>query len=116
MDTPTEELQEDKLSEVCIDLTTARSGELSESFLGMFGYGIKMILRRMFGGDSVPVRVKGTKSDIAAFTSVLGKEKRYLDTWSKYGLDNPRTYKNKAQLQSSVKKFERKTGLKWPFK
>ena len=116
MDTSKESIQEEQLSEINIDLTTARNGELNESFLTMFGGAIKMILKSLFGGTSIPVNITGTKSDISSFTKTIGREKNYLQTWSKYGLDNPRTYKSKAKLSSAVSQFERKTGLKWPFK
>ena len=37
------------LAPIVIDLSAASSGELNESWLSMFGGGIKMILQRMFG-------------------------------------------------------------------
>jgi len=35
---------------------------------------------------------------------------------SQSGLDNPKTRRNAAELSKAVRKFERRTGLKWPFK
>lgn len=99
-----------------IDLGSSRRGDLDESFLRMFGSGIQAILGRMFGGPSIPVTVKGTKSEIDSFSNVLKKEKTYLESWSELGLDNPKTYKNKFKLDTAVRQFERKTGLKYPFK
>ena len=116
MDTSKESIQEEQLSEIHIDLTAARRGDLSESFLTMFGGAIKMILKSLFGGSAIPVKVTGTQGDISSFAQAMGREKSYLQTWSKYGLDNPRTYRNKSKLTSAVSQFERKTGLKWPFK
>lgn len=89
---------------------------MNESFLRMMGFGIKAILNRMFGGAAIPVTVKGSASDVKSFSRTLGSEKRYMDSWRKYGLDNPKTYKSKYQLDRSVKDFTRKTGVKWPFK
>ena len=43
-------------------------------------------------------------------------EKRYMSSWKSNGLDSPITYKNKSKLNSAIAKFERSTGLKWPFK
>ncbi len=66
---------------------------MDESFLRMFGGAIKMILRRMFGEVDIPVAVKGTKAEIAAFADVLGKEKKYMQAYADLGLNNPATYK-----------------------
>ena len=35
-----------------------------------------------------------------------------MDTYRKFGLDNPRTYRSRYALDSAVKKFERSTGIK----
>jgi len=100
-----------------IDLTAAKSGELNESWLTMFGSAIKLVLQRMFGEDiGIPIQIKGSPSDVAAFANTVKNEKRYMEALRDYGLNNPRTYRSKAQLVSSVSKFERATGLKWPFK
>tara|TARA_R100000008_G_C3583267_1_gene170168 strand:- start:261 stop:587 length:327 start_codon:yes stop_codon:yes gene_type:complete len=100
-----------------IDLTAARSGNLNESWLTMFGSAIKLVLQQMFGEDiGVPVQIKGSRADVAAFANTVRSEKRYMTALRDYGLQNPRTYKSKAELASSIAKFERTTGLKWPFK
>ena len=111
-----QELYEDKLSDVVIDLNIAKTGKLDESFLAMFGYWTKKILERIFGGSGVPVQVRGTRSQVDSFASALGREKRYMRAISDYGLDDPRTYKQRGRLDSSVASFERTTGLVWPFK
>lgn len=105
-----------ELAPIEIDLGAARRGELDESFLTMFGSSLKMIMKRMFGGAQIPVKVRGNKSEIRSFASALNKEKKYIKTASQYGLNDPRTYKDKYKLRRSVKSFERKTGIKWPFK
>jgi len=46
----------------------------------------------------------------------LAGEKRYLSSMSQYGLDNPRTFKDRFKLDRAVKSFEKDTGLVWPFK
>lgn len=110
------EIKEDKLSEIAIDLNAASKGNLDESWLTMFGSGIQMILKKMFGGSTVPVAIKGTKSQIDSFAKTIGREKKYMDTYLKHGLDNPKTYKSRYRLDQAVNKFERATGIKWPFK
>lgn len=101
---------------IVIDLGVHRAGNLDEGFLGMMGSWITHILGVMFRGGSIPLKVKGTPSEIDSFAKTLSREKRYLESFSKYGLDNPRTYRNKASLEKAVSEFERKTGIKWPFK
>ena len=108
--------EEKELAPIEIDLGVARRGELDESFLTMFGSGLKMIMQRMFGGVDIPVKVRGSRSEIRSFAQALNKEKKYIKTLSNYGLNDPRTYKDKYKLRRSVKSFERKTGINWPFK
>ena len=84
--------------------------------LQQMGSAIKMIMRQMFGGSSVPVTVRGSRGDVKSFARTIGREKRYMDAYSKFGLNDPRTYKSKFKLNKSVRDFERKTKLKWPFK
>ena len=102
------------LTPLTIDLSS--SDKLNESWLRMFGTAVKAILGSMFGDISIPVKVRGRATDVTSFARTLGNEKRYLETYRKYGLDNPSTYRNKLKLDQSVSDFERKTGLQWPFK
>jgi len=115
MDVFKDTLSEDKLAEVVIDLSVKRKGELNESWLGMFGGWIKWILKGMFKGSSVPVRVKGNRSEVESFARAIAGEKKYIAAANRYGLTDARTYKSKYQLEKSVNKFERTTGIKWPF-
>ncbi len=90
--------------------------EMDEATLLQKGSMIKDIMRSMFGGPTFPARISGNPSQLAAFAAALGKEKAFMETFSKLGLDNPQTYKSKAALDSAVRQFERATKLKWPFK
>jgi len=89
---------------------------LDESFLRMFGGMIEKLLQRMFGSSTVPVKVRGTQGQVNALQDTLANEKRYMDVLQQYGKDSPHTYRNKSSLEQSVSKFERVTGIKWPFK
>ena len=111
-----EDLNEDKLAEIVIDFNELRVEQVSESMLATFGVWTKSILKAMFGEIKIPVSVRGNRRELAAFGNAIGREKIYIDAARKYGLDNPRTYKNKAKLTKAIKDFERKTGLKWPVK
>ena len=90
--------------------------EINESFLGAFGWKIKYILQRMFGGSPIPVRVRGTEKQVTSFADTLVKEKDYMKNYIKFGLDNPQTYKSKYKLNNAISGFEKATGLTWPFK
>ena len=110
-----EQEREDKT--IVIDLGAAGGGELNEIFLRMMGGAVKMLLRRMFGDNTaIPVRIKGNQEEINSFATALGKEKRYMKTAAQYGLNNPKTYKDKFALRKAASRFEKKTGIKWPFK
>lgn len=98
-------------NEVVIDLTKET---LDESWLRMFGTGVSAILNAMFGGTRIPVTVRGNRQEVQAFAKTLSKEKKYLDSYQKFGLDNPKTYRSKFQLNKAVKDFERATGIQWP--
>jgi hypothetical protein len=110
-----------ELTPVVIDLEELKSGKLDE-FSAMQGLAssIKLIMHQLFGGASglggIPVTIRGQRDDVRAFARTLGREKNYMKSYKKYGLNNPKTYKNKFKLNKSVRDFERKTGLKWPFK
>lgn len=109
-------LKEDKLNKIVINFSELRSSKLNESFLAMFGGWVEHILSGMFGGSLLPVEVVGTKSEVESFAKAIGREKSYIETAKRYGLDHPTTYKSKSRLDVAVKGFEKATGLKWPFK
>ena len=109
-------LQEDKLTEIVIDLDKLKQEQINESFLTTFGWLLKGVLKRMFGDSSAPpFKIKGNSTEIDAFSKAIVGEKRYMDAFRKHGLDNPKTFKRSAELKSSINAFERTTGLKWPF-
>jgi len=110
-------MKDDKdLVPIIVDLGVNRKNELNESWLAMFGGAIEMILGRMFGNATPPVKIRGTQREIDSFSKVIGGEKKYMDAAIKYGLTDPRTYKNKYELEKAIANFERTTGIKWAFK
>ncbi len=105
------------LTPIVIDLDELKSGKLTEfNVLQQMGSAIKLIMGQMFGGSAIPVTVRGSRSDVKSFAGTIGREKKYMDAYRKYGLNDPRTYKSRFKLNKSVRDFERKTKLKWPFK
>ncbi len=111
-------INEEELDQV-IDLGLNRKGELNESALRMLGARIKLALERMFTPITAGVsklKVKGSRKEIDSFFSALKSEKKFMDVYTKYGLDDPRTVKNAASLRRATSGFQSATGIKWPFK
>jgi len=110
------ELNEEELVPIIIDLGALRSNKIDESWLRMFGSSMQLILKSMFGGPPVNMRVRGSKSEVSSFAKLLGREKKYMEAFNEYGLGAQQTYRSKYSLDTAVRQFERRTGLKWPFK
>jgi len=108
-------LDEEKLAPIEIDLT---SNKLDEMSLKVMAGQIELVLKYMFGGSQafIPARFRGTSSQLSSFARALGNERRYLQSFEKHGLGDPRTMNNRHKLERAVANFERETGLKWPFK
>ena len=106
----------DELSPIVIDLNKAREGKLDESWLAMLGWGVKKILKAILRDFSIPVELKGNPSDVRSFMGALGAEKGHIQALKDFGLNSPRTYRSKSELDGAISKFERKTGIPWPFK
>ena len=96
---------------IIIDFT-----RVDESFLIAMGARLRLVLNALFTGEFFPVKVRGSKAQVDSFVNTLAGEKRYLSSMSQYGLNNPKTLRDKYKLSRSVKSFERDTGLIWPFK
>jgi hypothetical protein len=108
------------LNPITINLNVHKDGLITESWLAMFGGAIKYLLQGMFGPEkrsygALGTIIKGTPSQVASFGDALSKEKRYMETFLNYGLNDPRSFKSKADLNKAVASFERETGIKWPF-
>ena len=71
----------------------------------MFGTAVQMILGRMFGQDVYvpPISITGDHKQVETFAKALAGEKKYFDSYIKYGLNDPRTYRNKYEF--IIKKF-----------
>jgi len=89
---------------------------VDESFILAMGARTRLLLNALFTGEFFPVKVKGSQTQVDSFIKTLAGEKRYISSLSQYGLDNPKTLRDKYKLDKSVKSFERDTGLVWPFK
>lgn len=109
---------QDELIEIKIDFEEMREqqGQMDEAFANMFGNWIGYMMRAMFGEIEIPISVRGKPNEVKSFAKAIGHEKKYVQTAKRYGLDDPRTYKSKNLLKNATSKFEKVTGIKWPFK
>lgn len=89
---------------------------IDESYLSALGAQLEVLLKHMFQGTFAPVSIRGTQSQISSFARAMGNERRYLQSFEKYGLNDPRTLGNRYKLERAIAGFERETGIKWPFK
>lgn len=89
---------------------------ISEGQYAAFGAKVKSILNAMFGGMFLPLSIRGKKSEVEAFKNVLLREMKYIEGYTKDGAEHPQTVKKKAVLDAEADKFQRVTGIKWPFK
>lgn len=112
-----ESLNEGEIVEVIIDLEELKKNDqLNESFLRMMGFWVEKIIKHMFGMPYISGGIRGKPADIKAFARAVGNEKKYIEAAQQYGLNDPKTYKQKSKLTKAISSFEKKTGIKWPFK
>ena len=98
-----------------IDLSINNSGTIDEIFLQMFGVAVKNLLGMVFGQQTaLPVKIRGNKSEIAAFARTLARDKKYVKAAAKYGLNDPRVLKDKYKLRKAAANFKRATGIDYP--
>lgn len=109
---------EDGQAHIVIDLNAAKKGVLNETLFGAFAGITHWLLKTTMGVDmkswNVPVKFKGSRSQLSSFERAFKGERRYIRAAKKYGLDNPSTYKSKYQLNRAIRNFENTTGIKWP--
>ncbi len=102
---------------------------MTEDYLRAIGAWSKWLLNRMFPGGDIGIKLKeeeneakadfvirGKYRDIKAYAQALGRERDYIVASAEYGEEHPITVKAKAELDQASNKFERLTGIVWPFK
>ena len=108
------------LKDIHINLESLKSDTLNESSVVEMAANLKYLLYHMmgpmdpYGGHGV--RITGTRSDLKSFQDAISKEKKYMDAYLKYGLNDKRVLNDRHRLERAVYKFERATGIKWPLK
>ena len=66
--------------------------------------------------EETKVVIKGAKDDVRAFVDTIKKEKEYALEYLENGLGAPALSDIKLDLETSINKFEKTTGLKWPLR
>ena len=100
-----------------LDLNNLGKQPLNERIYSKFAGKVRsMLLDLYFGGFDIPLQIMGSTSQVDSFMRALRGEKRYMDSYMKNGLNDPKTMKSKYSLSKAVGKFEKETGLRWPFK
>lgn len=104
----------DGLRPYVIDLEELKKNNTNEITSLMLGSFIRILMNRIFRGAPINALFRGKRSDLKALGKTIGSEKSYIESMIKYGLTDPRTFRNKSTLKVAVKNFERDTGIKWP--
>jgi hypothetical protein len=106
-------IKENELVPIVIDLNPKT---IDESYLSALGAQVELLLKHMFGMSLTPAKFRGTSTQIRSFARALGNERRYLDSFDRHGLGDPRTMGDRHKLEKAIMAFERETGIKWPLK
>lgn len=105
---------------VHINLQKLKNSVLTESAVVKMAGEIRYLLYHLMGPSDpyyrAGVKVTGNRQDLERFKTVISKEKRYMDAYLKYGLNDSRVLNDRASLEKAIYNFERDTGIKWPLK
>jgi len=90
---------------------------LCENVYSKFASDVHFLMQSLYGGRAPDLRVSmaGDQAQIMSFFTALQREKRYMDSFLKHGLNDAQTTTSRYQLDGAVKQFEFETGLRWPF-
>ena len=93
-------------------------GQLSERVYSKFSGQVRSALLDLYfaGILDSPISLSGNSAQIDAFMKTLNAEKGYMDSYIKHGLNASGTATSRSDLMHAVEKFEKETGLRWPFK
>ena len=100
---------------ICLNHRNATT--LTEDVYSQFSNDVYFLMQSLYAGRAPDMRISlnGNQAQITAFFTALNREKKYMDAFNKYGLNDAQTMNSRWQLQDAVRKFEGETGLRWPF-
>jgi len=105
-------VSENNTEEIVVDFTNLNE----ELGMNQLAAQIQRLMNIVMTGTYYPATIKGNPMQIDRFSRAMAAERDYVVAYNKYGLNNPRTYRNRYKLDSAVRKFEKDTGIVWPFK
>jgi|TARA_Y100000296_G_C5159928_1_gene251229 hypothetical protein len=108
----------DGLQSYTIDLNNLDK-RLDEYAMSKFALDVSAMMRSLFlggGPAGLQTLIKGTPGQVEAFFNSLRGEKNYMQSYVRHGLNDPRTLNSRWKLNTATKRFEKETGLRWPFK
>lgn len=108
------------MRKIHLNLNHKDSGTLNENVYSTFAGDVNFLMQSLYGPQAPTmmdpkIAVTGTQAQIMSFFNTLQREKKYMDSFMKHGLNDAQTMNSRYQLQDAVKKFEYETGLRWPF-
>jgi hypothetical protein len=105
------------LKKIHFNLNHKNNISLNENSYTDFSNDVYFLMQSLYGGQAPELKVTmgGSPSQITSFFTALQREKRYMDSFIKHGLNDAQSTHSKWQLQDAVDQFEFETGLKWPF-
>jgi len=100
-----------------LKLNHKNNTRLTEDTYSQFALDVHFLMQSLYGGAAPDLKVSaaGSQSQIMSFFTALQREKRYMDSFMKHGLNDAQTKHSQYELEDSVREFEFETGLTWPF-
>ncbi len=108
------------MRKIHLNLNHKDSGTLNENVYSDFSNDVFFLMQSLYGPEAPTmmgpkISVSGNQGQIMSFFTALQREKKYMDSFMKHGLNDAQTMNSRYQLQDAVGKFEFETGLRWPF-
>ena len=108
------------MRKIHLNLNHKDSGTLNENVYSDFSNDVFFLMQSLYGAEAPTmmgpkISVSGNQGQIMSFFTALQREKKYMDSFMKHGLNDAQTMNSRYQLQDAVGKFEFETGLRWPF-
>ena len=100
-----------------INLNHQNVTTINESIYSTFSNDVYFLMQSLYNGRAPDLKISlsGNQGQIMSFFTALQREKRYMDAFTKHGLNDAQTMSSRYQLEDAVRKFEFETGLRWPF-
>ena len=100
-----------------LNLNHKNNARLTEDMSTDFSNDVYFLMQSLYDGRAPDIKVSmaGNQGQIMSFFTALQREKRYMDSFMRHGLDDAQTKHSHYELEDAVREFEFETGLTWPF-